>query len=174
MKNENLVTAAVREPTARITRAAARQSSGEMLILDGSKQQDHKRVLRKNSKRAALDDRNSGAPVTACFQHKRRAVLKDVTNVCCDNSYRNCLNAAKIPVCTILYLTLYFVFVRNVVVEAMCTSILLKYILLNFKCLISSSVGTLSFTCIRYDPKAICFVELNQKISVDTGFGSGA
>ncbi|KAI7981329.1 Kinesin-like protein KIN-12A [Camellia lanceoleosa] len=41
---------------------------------------------------------NSSASAAAPVQHKRRAVLKDVTNVCCENSYKNCLIAAKIPV----------------------------------------------------------------------------
>ncbi|KAA8541846.1 hypothetical protein F0562_022998 [Nyssa sinensis] len=55
------------------------------------------RALRTNSKRAALDEMKNNASATASVQNKRRAVLKDVTNVCCENSYRSCLNAAKIP-----------------------------------------------------------------------------
>ncbi|KAK1362988.1 Cyclin N-terminal domain-containing protein [Heracleum sosnowskyi] len=95
MKNENLLAAVVRDPTARVTRAraAASQSSEGLQILNVSKQQLQKRELRKNSKRVALDEKNSCAPGN---QHKRRAVLKDVTNICSDDSYRNCVNATKL------------------------------------------------------------------------------
>lgn len=94
MKNGNLLAAVVRDPTTRVTRAraAASQSSEGLHILDASKQQLQRRELRKNSKRVALDEKSSCAPTN---QHKRRAVLKDVTNICCDDSYRNCLNATK-------------------------------------------------------------------------------
>ncbi|XP_059643771.1 cyclin-A2-4-like isoform X2 [Cornus florida] len=99
MKKENMILANVGEPIARITRAraAAYRTSGGMLPPEASKQQPQKRILRTNSKRAALDEMNTSASVPASVQHKRRAVLKDVTNVCCENSYRVCLNAAKIP-----------------------------------------------------------------------------
>ncbi|KAL1810506.1 hypothetical protein ACET3Z_027496 [Daucus carota] len=92
MKNKNILAAVVRDPTARVTRAqaAASQSSEGMNNLDASKQHLQKQ---NNSKRVALDEKNSCAPTN---QHKRRAVLKDVTNICCDNSYRNCVNATKL------------------------------------------------------------------------------
>lgn len=108
MKKANLATANFREPIPRITRAraAAYQQSGGIQPSKATKkqdenrfltkQQDQKRVLRTNSKRAALDEVNNSAPVTAGVQNKRRAVLKDVTNVLCD-SYRNCLIAPKVP-----------------------------------------------------------------------------
>lgn len=89
--------ATVREPTARVTRAraAASQSSERLLILDSTKQQGQKRDLRKNSKRVALEEQINCA---ATNQHKRRAVLKDVTNVSQDNLNTNCSNASKIAV----------------------------------------------------------------------------
>lgn len=97
MKKENLLAATVREPTARVTRAraAASQSSEGLHILDSSKQQGQRQELRKNSKRVALDEKHSCAPTN---QHKRRAVLKDVTNVCRDISNTLCFNASKIAV----------------------------------------------------------------------------
>ncbi|KAJ0256707.1 Cyclin-A2-3 [Hirschfeldia incana] len=50
------------------------------------------RVLRANSKRRASDDKNANnAP-------KRRAVLNDITNVTCKDSYTNCFNAAKLQI----------------------------------------------------------------------------
>ncbi|KAE9467761.1 hypothetical protein C3L33_00300, partial [Rhododendron williamsianum] len=80
------------EPIPRITRAraAACQQSGGIYPSKATKkqdenrfstkQQDQKRVLRTNSKRAALDEVNNSAPVTSGVQNKRRAVLKEVTN----------------------------------------------------------------------------------------------
>ncbi|XP_058226812.1 cyclin-A2-3-like isoform X2 [Rhododendron vialii] len=92
MKKGNLATANFGEPIPRITRAraAACQQSGGIYPSKATKkqdenrfstkQQDQKRVLRTNSKRAALDEVNNSAPVTSGVQNKRRAVLKDVTN----------------------------------------------------------------------------------------------
>ncbi|KAF8103373.1 hypothetical protein N665_0188s0310 [Sinapis alba] len=48
------------------------------------------RALRANCKRTSLDDKNANAP-----KKKKRALLKDITNVTCDNS---CFNAANIKV----------------------------------------------------------------------------
>ncbi|XP_010472944.1 PREDICTED: cyclin-A2-4-like, partial [Camelina sativa] len=45
------------------------------------------RVLRAKSKRTALDEKKANAP-------KKRAVLKDITNVTCENSYTSCFNVA--------------------------------------------------------------------------------
>ena len=103
MKKENLASSVVGEPIARMTRAraAARCAPGGISPSKATKQQDQKRVLRTNSKRTALDEENV-APVPAGVQNKRRAVLKDVTNVCC-NSYRNCLITAKLPVCSLSF-----------------------------------------------------------------------
>lgn len=93
------------EPTARVTRsrAAVIRSSGSILGSKVSKPQDQKQVLPKNYKRAASDQRNTIAPETTSCQKKRRGVLKDITNVCCNNSYTNCLHAAKVPVCVISF-----------------------------------------------------------------------
>ncbi|XP_057514675.1 cyclin-A2-4-like isoform X2 [Actinidia eriantha] len=97
MKKENLASSVVGEPIVRMTRAraAARCATGGISPSKATKQQNQKRVLRTNSKRTALDEENM-APVPAGVQNKRRAVLKDVTNVRC-NSYRNCLITAKLP-----------------------------------------------------------------------------
>ncbi|VVA95909.1 unnamed protein product [Arabis nemorensis] len=53
--------------------------------------QNQGRVLRANSKRAALDEKKANAS-------KKRAILKDITNVICENPYRSCFNAVKIEV----------------------------------------------------------------------------
>ncbi|KAK8496881.1 hypothetical protein V6N12_072493 [Hibiscus sabdariffa] len=98
MWKENLVSANVGELNGRITRsrAAALRASGKLPPLDAPKRPDQKPVLLGNMKRTALDENNINAPENAGLQHKKRAVLQDVTNVCCNNSYRNCINATKI------------------------------------------------------------------------------
>ncbi|KAL3844124.1 hypothetical protein ACJIZ3_001527 [Penstemon smallii] len=85
------------EATVRITRARAKAlgSSRGLPPLYPSEKQDDKRVLRANSKRAPSDNNNPGANSAACPQRKKRAVLKDVTNIGCDNLYLNCINAAR-------------------------------------------------------------------------------
>ncbi|KAK4420035.1 Cyclin-A2-1 [Sesamum alatum] len=86
----------ITEPTVRITRARAKasRSSNGLPPLYPSAKQDDRRVLRANSKRAAPDNNKTAASSAACPQHKRSAVLKDVTNITCENLYINCRNAA--------------------------------------------------------------------------------
>ncbi|KAF8393309.1 hypothetical protein HHK36_021550 [Tetracentron sinense] len=93
MKKENSTVTNFEESTARITRsrAAASCASGGMLSSKPFMKQDQKRVLRANTKRAALDENIATVP-------KKRAVLKDVSNICCENSYMNCINATKIQI----------------------------------------------------------------------------
>ncbi|KAF6167959.1 hypothetical protein GIB67_020529 [Kingdonia uniflora] len=100
MRKENVTAACFGETTARITRsrAAAALTSGTMLPPKPCREPDAKQVLRGNSKRAALDENNPTGLVTAPLQNKRRAVLRDVTNIVCENSYRSCFNAAKVQV----------------------------------------------------------------------------
>ncbi|CAK9168457.1 unnamed protein product [Ilex paraguariensis] len=97
-KKENGTNATFQQPTVRITRTHAKAlgSSGGLPPLIPSAKQDQKRVFRPNSKRAALDENKAAVNVTAGLQHKKRAVLKDVTNVFCENSYVNFSNATKI------------------------------------------------------------------------------
>ncbi|CAA3014264.1 cyclin-A2-1-like [Olea europaea var. sylvestris] len=85
-------------PTVRVTRARAKAfgSSGGLPPSYPSTKQDGKRVLQTNSKRAASDENKPGASSSAFSQHKKRAVLKEVTNILCENSYRNCINATKV------------------------------------------------------------------------------
>ncbi|XP_058111903.1 cyclin-A2-1-like [Magnolia sinica] len=101
MRKENTLLAGNGEPTGRITRARAAAShlAGGMLPLKPPPaKHGQKRVLCGNSKRAALNENNHIAPVTVACQQKRRAVLKDVTNVFCENSYRKCISAAKMQI----------------------------------------------------------------------------
>lgn len=89
------------EPTARITRARAKSlcSSSGLPPLYPTAKQDEKRALRANLKRPA-PEKLAGSSA-ACHQQKKKAVLKDVTNINCDNLYINCINAAKGQVRTI-------------------------------------------------------------------------
>ncbi|KAM2544665.1 hypothetical protein TB1_016327 [Malus domestica] len=99
MNKENENASKVEEPNVRITRARAKAfgASGEELsssIL--FTKQEQKRGLRANSKRAASDENKASAIATVGLQHKRRAVLKDVGNIACEDSNVNCTNASQI------------------------------------------------------------------------------
>lgn len=101
MNDENTNAANFEEPAARVTRARAKAlgTSGGMLPpLKPS--QGQKRVLRAKSKRAALDENKASAVATgtASFQHKRRAVLKEINNISCGSSNFNIINASKVQV----------------------------------------------------------------------------
>ncbi|KAL6533879.1 hypothetical protein OROHE_013712 [Orobanche hederae] len=96
MNDENS-SSSLPEPTARITRARAKalgSSSGLPPLYPSSKQAD-KPVSRANLKRAASDNNKEAASSAAFPPHKKRAALKDVTNITCDNLYINCINAAR-------------------------------------------------------------------------------
>ncbi|CAA2997871.1 cyclin-A2-2-like isoform X1 [Olea europaea subsp. europaea] len=85
-------------PTMRITRARTKAlgSSGGLPPLHPSTKQDARRVLQTTTKRVASDENEPAASSSAFSQHKKRAILKEVTNTLCENSYRNCFNATKV------------------------------------------------------------------------------
>ncbi|KAK9923270.1 hypothetical protein M0R45_031699 [Rubus argutus] len=100
MKRQNLETANVIEFPGRITRAraASLHTSRQFPPLKACTQptqQSQMPALLANPKRAAVDENNENAAGNACIQHKRRAVLQDVTNVFCKPSSRDCFNANK-------------------------------------------------------------------------------
>lgn len=98
MNKENESTEEVEEPTGRITRArykALRAAGGICSSSKPSFKQEQKRVLRLNSKRAASDENKASVSATVGLQPKRRAVLKNVTNVSDDTLYMDCTNATK-------------------------------------------------------------------------------
>lgn len=100
MNKENKTAAKIEEPTSRITRAKAKVLGTSGGIFPSSKptfKRGHKHVLRVNPKRAASDENKASVAATSGIQHKRRAVLKDVTNIC-ENSQRNYSSFAKIQV----------------------------------------------------------------------------
>ncbi|XP_031407630.1 cyclin-A2-1-like [Punica granatum] len=82
----------------RITRARAKTLGSSTGILQSSRpsfKQEQKRGILANAKRAALDENKTSAAGAAGFEHKRRAVLKEVTNILCDNVHVNHVRAAK-------------------------------------------------------------------------------
>ncbi|GLU16951.1 hypothetical protein SLE2022_333530 [Rubroshorea leprosula] len=57
--------------------------------------QDHKRVVRVKSKRAASDKRKSSATATLGLLHKRRVVLKDIVNISTQSLSMDCINSTR-------------------------------------------------------------------------------
>ncbi|KAE8665348.1 Cyclin-A2-2 [Hibiscus syriacus] len=99
MNKENEPTGKVEEATGPITRARSKTlgpAGGKCSSSKQSFKQDQKRVLRLNSKRAASDEDKASVVASVGLQPKRRAVLKDVTNVCDDSLCDDCINATKI------------------------------------------------------------------------------
>ncbi|XP_019189830.1 PREDICTED: cyclin-A2-2-like [Ipomoea nil] len=80
----------------RITRSRARtltSSQGLPPLHPSATLQDGKQVRRASSKRAASDENKS---TSSCVQPKKRAVLRNVTNVVCESSYLNCMTGTKV------------------------------------------------------------------------------
>lgn len=98
MEKENWATANAEELTTRVTRsrAATYRASKQMLPKNASMPQEQKRTSQSNLKRPALEEKNNAASATTAPQCKKRAVLKDVANICCENLYMNCIDATKI------------------------------------------------------------------------------
>ncbi|KAH1085183.1 hypothetical protein AAZX31_07G032400 [Glycine max] len=91
MKKENSVMLKAGELPGRLTRAraaAALRAYGQLPPLKERAQQNQNQLSRVNSKRAVSDN--------TCVQRKRKAVLQEVTNVCCENAYKACLNSTNI------------------------------------------------------------------------------
>ena len=83
MNKENAICAKDEERPVRITRARAKVLGSVAGISPSSRppfKQEQRRVLRANSKRAASDENKASMVATPSLQHKRRAVLVDVTN----------------------------------------------------------------------------------------------
>lgn len=100
MNKENITSAEIEEPTVRITRARAKAAtkSGGLLPPKPPIKLDEMQVVRTNSKRPASNENKPSATANAGLQHKRRATLKDVTNVVSENSYMNCISTTKVEI----------------------------------------------------------------------------
>lgn len=89
----------IEECSGRITRARAKELSDTGGILCSSKSSgDQKHILRVNSKRMASDDIKISSTSSNGLPNKRRAVLKDVTNISRKGYEKNCINASNIQV----------------------------------------------------------------------------
>ncbi|XP_006343148.1 cyclin-A2-4 [Solanum tuberosum] len=99
MKRENSVISAAIEPMVRVTRSRAAVPEKSMVASTAElpKQRGQKRALQISSNPAILRVRNKNVPLTSCVEQKCRPVLKDVTNLCCNTSNGDCLNAVKVP-----------------------------------------------------------------------------
>ncbi|XP_071712261.1 cyclin-A2-4 [Rutidosis leptorrhynchoides] len=82
------------ETNFRVTRARAANIQLSVSS-DPPKEQGLSRVLRKNPKRPVQDENNNNINATSISQNKRRAVLQDITNICCENSLKNCILIPK-------------------------------------------------------------------------------
>ncbi|XP_020581116.1 cyclin-A2-1-like isoform X2 [Phalaenopsis equestris] len=77
-------------------RAASLASHGRRLLPRPPLIPDKKQTKVGRTKRVISEENNPTAPYAVTSQNKKRAVLKDVSNVCRESSYRNCANAVKI------------------------------------------------------------------------------
>ncbi|XP_024985204.1 cyclin-A2-1-like [Cynara cardunculus var. scolymus] len=97
MNKENVPVANIQEPTARITRARAKALgiSGRLPPLHPLVKQESNQALQSNSKRGSSDNKPT-TDVGNGIQSKRRAVLKDVTNMPFDDLNMKVINEIKI------------------------------------------------------------------------------
>ncbi|KAK6912123.1 Cyclin, C-terminal domain, partial [Dillenia turbinata] len=96
MNKENLISVGVTELNGCITRARA--AALHACTSTHPSKFPTKPVQQRISKRAALDESSAISSAIDCPQNKRRAVLKNIANVCRDHSYINCINASKVEV----------------------------------------------------------------------------
>ncbi|XP_010541626.1 PREDICTED: cyclin-A2-2 [Tarenaya hassleriana] len=96
---ENIHTSNVQETNVRITRSRAKALGSSIGALPPSKpsfKQEPKRIPRVSHKRIASDDNKPSTTAASGLQHKRRAVLKDVTNTSSENIYTDCLKGSNV------------------------------------------------------------------------------
>ena len=103
----------VEDRSGRITRARAKELSESGDVPCSSKSSGvQKHIVRANSKRMASDDINICSISSSGLPNKRRAVLKDVTNISTKGSDKNCRNASNIQVNLNLWLMFCCFFVK--------------------------------------------------------------
>lgn len=88
MNKENIMATNSEQSNVRITRARAKSlgTLGGLPPLKPLVEKDQKKVAQLVSKRAVTDGNKATVGDTACTQRRKRAVLQDVTNVCCKKS----------------------------------------------------------------------------------------
>uniref|UniRef100_A0A0E0MMQ3 Uncharacterized protein n=1 Tax=Oryza punctata TaxID=4537 RepID=A0A0E0MMQ3_ORYPU len=100
-RKENPVLTACQAPSGRITRAQAAANRGRFgfapsVSLPATARTERKQTAKGKTKRGALDENTSASTATSAPQPKRRTVLKDVTNIGCANSSKNCTTTTKL------------------------------------------------------------------------------
>uniref|UniRef100_A0ACD5YLC9 Uncharacterized protein n=1 Tax=Avena sativa TaxID=4498 RepID=A0ACD5YLC9_AVESA len=95
-RKDNPVLIACQAPSGRITRAQAANNRGRFGVAHPAPVPVRKPPAKATAKRGALDENACASAVTSAPQHKRRAVLRDVTNISCANSYKNCTAVTKL------------------------------------------------------------------------------
>lgn len=100
-RKENPVLTACQAPSGRITRAQAAANRGRFGFAPSVSlpaRTERKQTAKGKTKRGALDEITSASTATSAPQPKRRTVLKDVTNIGCANSSKNCTTTSKLQV----------------------------------------------------------------------------
>lgn len=97
-RKDNPVLIACQAPSGRITRsqAANRGKFGMAHPVPVSGKIERKPAVARKVKRGALDENACASAATSAPQPKRRAVLKDVTNISLANSSKNCIAVTKL------------------------------------------------------------------------------
>ncbi|PKU79538.1 cyclin-A2-1 [Dendrobium catenatum] len=100
MKKQASSTFSFGKTTGPVTRAKAGTlaSHGRISLPRPPPKPDKKQRLIGRRKRVKSDENDCAVPSVAVSQNNKREVLKDISDLCCENSYRNCLNAAKMQI----------------------------------------------------------------------------
>lgn len=92
MNKENQAISNAEVPMIRVTRARAAAYDAAKQLLE------QKQNSRPNLKRPALEEKKNAASATTAPPRKKRVVLKDVANVCCESLCMNGNTATKTQV----------------------------------------------------------------------------
>ncbi|XP_015698518.1 cyclin-A2-1 isoform X2 [Oryza brachyantha] len=98
-RKENPVLTACQAPSGRITRAQAAANRGRFGLVPSvplPARTQRKQTAKGKTKRGALDENTAAGTAASAPQPKRRTVLKDVTNIGCANSSKNCTTGTKL------------------------------------------------------------------------------
>ncbi|KAL5206279.1 hypothetical protein ABZP36_034488 [Zizania latifolia] len=98
-RKENPVLTACQAPSGRITRAQAAANRGRFGLVPSvplPARTERKQAVKGKTKRGALDETNGASTITSAPQPKRRTVLKEITNISCTTSHRNCSTVTKL------------------------------------------------------------------------------
>lgn len=109
-RKENSMLIACQAPNGRITRAQAaanRGSFGAFPSVSQHAKTERKQPAQGKTKRGSSYDNTSSSAAISAPQPKRRAVLRDVTNVSRANSSKNTTAATKLQVSTVPHISVF-------------------------------------------------------------------